>query len=111
MLPNIATLIPTTSSIFVSWIAPQFFNPANYSVSVSCMQLCNNTNISTNVLMVSGGATSNTITGLSPGNNCTVTVTAVFASSGISESNKVNTNTISEGMYSAVDTHSLPFSL
>ena len=75
------------------------------------MQLCNSTNKLTNVLMVSGGATSNTITGLSPGNNCTVRVTAVFASSGISESNEVNTNTISEGMYSAVDTHSLPFSL
>ena len=58
--------------------------------------------------MVSGGATNNTITGLSPaGNNCTVRVTAMFASSGISESNEVNTNTISEGMYSAVDTHSL----
>ena len=60
---------------------------------------------------MSGGATSNNITGLSPGINCTVRVTAVFASSGITESNEVNTNTISEGMYSAVDTHSLPFSL
>ena len=106
------TLIPTTSSIMVSWTAPQF-TPDSYTVSVFCLRLCDNVPTITGVQPVpNGGATSHTITALNPGNNCTVWVAAVFGSTS-SESDKVFTNTLTEGMYCAVALclYSLPVSL
>ena len=85
----------------VSWTAPQF-TPDNYIVFVFCLRLCDNVLTNVGVQPVpNGGATSHTITPLDPGNICTVRVAAVFGSTS-SESDKVFTNTLTEGMYSAV---------
>ena len=57
--PTGITLNPTTSSIIVSWTAPQFITPDNYTVSVNCLRLCDSLPIMSDVQMVSdGGATS-----------------------------------------------------
>ena len=100
--PTDVTLNPTTSSIMVSWTAPQF-TPDSYSVLVGCFQLCDNAPTISGMQVVSdGGATSHTITPLDPGNFCTVSVAAVFDStSGVSENN-VTTTTLTAGMYSVV---------
>ena len=101
--PTGVTLTSSTSSIIVSWTAPQF-TPDSYNVSVSCLQLCNNaSSMSITHLVSDGGATSHNITPmtLNPGNNCTVRVAAVFGSIH-SESDSVFTTTITKGMYCAV---------
>ena len=96
--PTSVTLNPTTSYIIVSWTAPQFITPDNYTVSVNCLRLCDSLPIMSDVQMVSdGGATSHTITPLDPGNFCTVKVAAVFGSNS-SESDEVFTTTLTEGM-------------
>ena len=93
------TLNPTTSSIIVSWIAPQFTSDS-YSVTVSCSPLCDNLPTLSSVLVSNGGATNHTITALDPGSVCTVKVIAVFGNTS-SESDQVNTTTLTDGMYSA----------
>ena len=93
--PTGVTLAPTTSSIMVSWTAPQF-TPDSYSVTVGCLRLCDNLpTISGTLVVPNGGATSHTITPLDPGNFCTVT--AVLGNTS-SESDEVITITLTEGM-------------
>ena len=97
ILPTGITLAPATTSILVSWTAPQFYTPDSYSVTISCMRLCDNVQTFSGTQPVSnGGATSHTITSLDPGNNCTVRVTAMLSGTS-SESGPVNANTLSEG--------------
>ena len=97
ILPIGITLAPATTSILVSWTAPQFYTPDSYSVTISCMRLCDNVQTFSGTQPVSnGGATSHTITSLDPGNNCTVRVAAMLSGTS-SESGPVNTYTLSEG--------------
>ena len=108
--PTGVTLSSTTSSIMVSWTAPQF-TPDSYTITVFCLRLCDSLPIISAMQMVSdGGATSHTITPLDPGNNCTVRVTSVFGSIS-SESDKLVTTTLTEGMYNAVNLYLLLVSL
>ena len=97
--PTGVTLTPTTSSIMVSWTAPQFITPDSYNVSIICTRFCDNIQISDVQSVPNGGATNHTITSVNPGNNCTVKVTAVVGSTS-SESAGVTTVTPTEGMYS-----------
>ena len=94
--PTGVTLTPTTSSIMVSWTAPQFITPDSYQLPV---RLCDgNVPTKSGVQPVpNGGATSHIITALDPGNFCNVRVTAVFDSTS-SESAEVLTVTPTEGM-------------
>ena len=95
--PTGVTLTPTTSSIMVTWTAPQFITPDSYNVSIICTRFCDN--ISDVQSVPNGGATNHTITSVNHGNNCTVKVTAVVGSTS-SESAGVTTVTPTEGMYS-----------
>ena len=82
----------------VSWTAPQFITPNNYSVSINCTRLCDNVLTISGVQSVpNGGVTSHTITPLNPGNICTVRVAAVLGSTS-SESAGVTTTTLTEGI-------------
>ena len=92
------TLTPTTSSIMVSWTAPQF-TPDNYSVTFICFLLCDNAPSTGMQVVPNGGATSHTITSLNPGSDCTVRVAAMFGNTS-SESDQVDTTTLTEGKHS-----------
>ena len=98
ILPTGITLAPATTSILVSWTAPQFYTPDSYSVTISCMLLCDNNvqTFSATQPVSNGGATSHTITSLDPGNSCVVRVAAMLSGTS-SESGPVNVNTLSEG--------------
>ena len=97
ILPTGITLALATTSILVSWTDPQFYTPDSYSVTISCMRLCDNALTFSGIQPVSNGsATSHTITSLDPGNNCTVRVAAMLSGTS-SESGPVNANTLSEG--------------
>ena len=97
ILPTGITLAPATTSILVSWTAPQFYTPDSYSVTISCMRLCDNVPTISGLQPVSdGGATSHTISSLNAGNNCTVRVAAMLSGTS-SESSPINANTLSEG--------------
>ena len=95
--PTGVTLTSTTSSIMVSWTAPQFITPDSYNVLITCTRFCDNISISDVQSVPNGGATSHTITPLNPGNICTVRVAAVVGSTS-SESAEVTTTTITEGI-------------
>ena len=114
--PTGVTLNPTTSSIMVSWTAPQFITPDSFNVSVGCLRLCDGIPTKSGVLVVpDGGATSHTITPLDPGNFCTVKVIAVFGRKS-NESGEAFTITLTEGtvctvLYYYVSIHCLSLSL
>ena len=100
--PTGVTLNPTTSSIMVSWTAPQFITPDSYFVSVNCLQLCDSLLTKSVIEIIpNGGATSYTITPLNPGNNCTVNVAAVFGCLS-SESDNVYNTTLTAGIYTVL---------
>ena len=83
--PTGVTLTPTTSSIMVSWTAPQFITPDSYNVSIICTRFCDNIQISDVQSVPNGGATNHTITPVNPGNICTVKVTAVVGTPAVSQ--------------------------
>ena len=95
--PTGVTLAPTTSSIMVSWTAPQFITPDNYSVTFICLRLCDNAPSTGMQVVPNEGATSHTIAPLNSGSNCTVRVAAVFGNTS-SESDQVATTTLTDGM-------------
>ena len=66
----------------ISWTAPQFSIPDNYSVSVGCIRLCDNvpTVFGMQVIPGGGATTSYTVTGLNPGNLCDLRVIAAVGS-------------------------------
>ena len=97
ILPTGITLAPATTSILVSWTAPQFYTPDSYSVTISCMRLCDNVQTFSRFQpSLNGGATSYNFTSLDPGNNCTVRVAAMLSFTS-SESGPVSANTLTEG--------------
>ena len=98
-LLGVLTLIPDNTSIMVSWTPPQY-PPDSYTVSYSCQLLCGSASAVFNHL-VDGETSNHTISSLSPGRNCTVSVTANF---GTNASNTVvsTISTFSEGMYSTL---------
>ena len=66
----------------ISWTAPQFSTPDNYSVSIGCIRLCDNVpTVSVLQVIPGGGATTSyTVTGLNPGNECNLRVIAAVGS-------------------------------
>ena len=92
-------LSPSDFSIMISWTAPQFSTPDNYSVSISCIRLCDNvTTLSALQVVPGGGATtSNTVTGLNPGNVCNLRVIAAVGSVS-RQSDVAITSTLTAGM-------------
>ena len=95
-LTGTPTLTPNTTSIMVSWNHPQYF-PDSYTVSYSCQLLCDSQTPSVQTNTVTGIANNHTIYYLISGSSCTVSVTAVFCSSG-SDTIISSTNTSTAGI-------------
>ena len=93
----------------VSWLPPQY-PPDSYTVSYSCQLLCGSTSSSGSNNVPNGPATSHTISSLSPGSNCTVSVTAKF---GTNTSNTIISSTIttSAGIRKSVEVWQYFYSL
>ena len=83
----------------MSWMAPQFSIPDNYSVSIGCIRLCDNIpTVSTMQVVPGGGATTSyTVTGLNPGNECDLRVIAAVGSVS-RQSDAATTSTLTAGM-------------
>ena len=111
--PTILVLTQSKFSIMISWTAPQFSTPDNYSVSVACSRLCDNAPTALGMQVISGGGatTSYTVTGLNPGNLCDLRVLAAVGS--ISRQSDIAiTSTLAAGMnIDVLLLHSLSFSL
>ena len=90
--PVHVTVTPSTFFIMVSWTAPQFITPDNYSIEVSCFRLCDSVPTLSGMLMIPhGGATNYTITPLEPNNLCTMRVIAMIGSTSGLSTEKVTT--------------------
>ena len=88
----------STTSIMVTWTAPKSVTPESYSLSTSCLRLCDIAPTSGVLPVPNGGAaTSYTINNLEPGVACTVRVIAMVGSFS-SQSNAVLTTTLTAGI-------------
>ena len=94
-LSSVPTLAPSSTSIMVSW-TPTQFTPSGYRVGYSCQLICGSSSVQ-QTDTVSGSLTEHTITSIAPGSTCTVSVTAVFGSSNMSNMISSSTNTLSAG--------------
>ena len=94
-LSSVPTLAPSSTSIMVSW-TPTQFTPTNYRVGYSCQLICGSSSVQ-QTDTVSGSLTEHTITSIAPGSTCTVSVTAVFGTSIMSNMVTSSTNTTSAG--------------
>ena len=84
----------------ISWTAPQFSTPDNYSVSVNCSRLCDSsipTTLGMQVVPGGGATTGYTVTGLDPGNGCDFRVIAAVGSVS-RQSDVATTSTLTAGM-------------
>ena len=84
----------------ISWTAPQFSTPDNYSVSIACSRLCDSnipTTLGMQVVPGGGVTTSYTVTGLDPGSVCNLRVIAAVGSVS-RQSDVAITSTLTAGM-------------
>ena len=86
----------------VTWTAPQSVTPDNYSISTSCLRLCDSAPTSGTLPVPNGGAaTSYTINDLEPAVSCAVRVIAMVGSAS-SQSKAVFTTTLTAGLYYSI---------
>ena len=88
------------SSITVSW-SPTQFTPDSYNISYSCQLLCGSSVINQTVTV--DGTSTTHILSAAPGSSCSVSVTALFGTSIVSNTVTSSTNTTSAGMYKTHD--------
>ena len=90
-IPSVPTLEPNSSSIRVSW-SPTLFFPVVYRISFSCQLVCGLSAVTHQTAIVDGESTTYMITTAAAGNNCSVSVTAIFGIN--SSSNTITSSTI-----------------
>ena len=90
-IPSVPTLELNSSSIIVSW-SLTLFPPVIYRISFSCQLVCGLSAVTHQTPIVDGELTTYTITTAAVGNNCSISVTAIF---GINHSsNTITSSTI-----------------
>ena len=82
------------NSITVSWVQPQF-EPTYYTLTSVCWLPCNSSALTTIVPTLSASDTSTVISGLPPGSECNITLTAIYNASSNTPLNLLTT-TLSE---------------
>ena len=92
------TLIPTSSSIMVSWTAPQFA-PNSFSISYFCQRLCGSPPTQGTKILHNGEAIDYTLTQIPSSAICNISVVAVFGSNKNSNTVTSSTNTKPAGAH------------
>ena len=95
-LPPNLMLTPDSTSIMVSWMQPPY-SPSNYIVSYSCQLLCDTTSTMTNRSVTVESGLNHTFSSLDPGSSCTISVVAVYAGIGMSNTVSSIANSLSLG--------------